>query len=121
MTTEIPGINHKVTIYGAGDDGKDLDFYLTVGIDGEFVTYLSLRITDDRYRSLIVLVDACSRLLQLGDSLAAVCGLLRAHRYEPAGPTSDPAIPMCLSVPDYLGRYLEKRFLTSYTDEKVEA
>jgi ribonucleoside-diphosphate reductase alpha chain len=40
--------------------------------------------------------------------------LIRHHkgtRFEPCGPTADPDIPVCSSIPDYVARLLEKHYL----------
>ncbi len=45
--------------------------------------------------------------LGLGDAIARFKGM----RFEPLGPTSNPDVPECSSILDYVARYLEVEFI----------
>jgi len=53
---------------------------------------------------------AASIMLQRGVPLDELVRLHIGTRFEPAGPTRNPEIPMCTSVPDYVVRYLMHKF-----------
>lgn len=53
-----------------------------------------------------------SMALQHEAELSAILRKLAHMRFEPYGPTNDPAIPYCLSVPDYVARWLALHFGT---------
>ena len=58
--------------------------------------------------------------LQHGVPLVTITRKLRGMTFEPQGPTSNPAIPWVKSLADYLGRYLELKFLPAPTETKTE-
>lgn len=49
--------------------------------------------------------------LQYGVPLADLCGKLRGMTFEPEGPTSNPDIPQCSSIIDYVFSWLEQRYV----------
>jgi ribonucleoside-diphosphate reductase alpha chain len=54
---------------------------------------------------------AFSKALQGGESLEKMVSLTKNHRFEPNGFTGDKDIPICTSIPDFVVRWLELRFL----------
>lgn len=52
-----------------------------------------------------------SILLQHGVPLAAIVDKLKGTSFEPSGVTTNSKVPMATSIFDYLGRWLESRFL----------
>jgi len=58
---------------------------------------------------------AFSLSLQHGLSLSDAAERFRGMRFEPLGPTSNPDIPECSSILDYVARYLELNFGESTT------
>ncbi|MSR44079.1 MAG: hypothetical protein EXS15_01800 [Phycisphaerales bacterium] len=53
---------------------------------------------------------AFSLSLQHGLSLRDAAERFRGMRFEPLGPTSNPDIPECSSILDYVARYLEHHY-----------
>jgi ribonucleoside-diphosphate reductase alpha chain len=53
---------------------------------------------------------AFSLALQFGLSIDEAVIRFRGMRFEPMGPTSNPDIPECSSIVDYVARYLELNF-----------
>jgi ribonucleoside-diphosphate reductase alpha chain len=53
---------------------------------------------------------AFSLALQFGLSVDEACVRFRGMRFEPMGATSNPEIPECSSIVDYVARYLELHF-----------
>jgi hypothetical protein len=53
---------------------------------------------------------AFSLALQFGLSVDEACVRFRGMRFEPMGPTSNPDIPECSSIVDYVARFLELNF-----------
>lgn len=48
--------------------------------------------------------------LQYGVPLGDLCGKLKGMTFEPAGPTSNPDLPECGSIIDYVFSWLEKEY-----------
>jgi ribonucleoside-diphosphate reductase alpha chain len=53
---------------------------------------------------------ALSRSLQSGDSVGELVDRHQGGRFEPAGLTTNPQIPVCTSIPDYVVRFLALKF-----------
>ncbi len=53
---------------------------------------------------------AFSLALQYGLSLDDAVQRFKGMRFEPMGPTTHPEIPECMSIPDYVARFLEISF-----------
>lgn len=53
---------------------------------------------------------AFSLALQYGLSLQDACSRFRGMRFEPMGHTSNPDVPECQSIVDYVARFLEVNF-----------
>ena len=106
-------VTHKVRIEDAGgayrlymtvglyDDGRPGELFARLGKSGSTLNGL-----------LDVIGIELSFGLQHGVPLALYCRKLRDMAFPPAGPTSNPDIPVCVSVVDYLARWLEREYLT---------
>ena len=108
---EFPSITQKFSLCEDHRTGRMVDFYFTIGFTDGLCDYMSLRITDDRYKSLIVLVDTASMAFQKGVVLQDIVDTWKFHCYDPAGVTNCELVPFCKSVPDLLAKWIEKRFL----------
>ena len=51
-----------------------------------------------------------TRALQYGVPLGELAPRLTSHQFPPAGPTSNPDIPTCSSLIDYVFRWLTREF-----------
>jgi hypothetical protein len=114
--TDYEGYTHKFTIYGA----EPVDCYLKVGHVGAEhwesfphlsignVCFLDLTISKqaDELRVYETLFELANRLIQCGGTVVDVCEVLAIHRMQPFGTTSNPKIPTCQSISDYVARYL---------------
>jgi len=109
---KLPTIRESVThAFRVGDEKG----YLTVGLyaDGSpgelFITLnrqgASVRAWSDITATMV------SMLLQYGCPLASITQKLRSTRFDPAGVTGYADIPLATSIADYVGHFLEKRFL----------
>lgn len=107
LPPERAGITRKLRI-------ADLEGYVTVntypdGRPGEIS--ITLQKTGALERGLSrVLGDMMSLALQHGAPIDAIADLLAESRFEPAGMTGNPEIPMAKSICDYLGKWLRQRF-----------
>ena len=59
---------------------------------------------------LDVMGRLCSYALQYGVPLSELAPKLTGHQFPPAGPTSNPAIPECSSLADYVFTWLGREF-----------
>jgi ribonucleoside-diphosphate reductase alpha chain len=106
---ERASITHKFAI--AGHEG-----YITVGLykDG-FPGELFIRMAKEG-STVAGLMDsfalAVSLALQHGVPLKLLCDKFQHTRFEPAGFTGNPEIPIAKSMMDYIFRWLEIRFVT---------
>lgn len=87
-------------IVGVREDGSPCEVFIQVGKQGS---------------TLRGLMDTCaiqmSWLLQYGVRLPTIVEQFRGMQFEPFGSTSNPHIPECSSIIDYVVRWLELRFL----------
>jgi ribonucleoside-diphosphate reductase alpha chain len=104
-------INHHATVASAQGD---FSLFLTAGLfeDG---TPAELFIRVSKAGSpLAALMDSIGILtsfgLQAGIPLATFCRKMTGMRFEPNGSTSNPEIPDCTSIVDYVFRWLERQF-----------
>ncbi len=91
-----------VTVYitaGMYADGKPGEVFVGIGKSG---TTLNAMIS-----SFAIMV---SLALQYGVPLDAIIRRFAATRFEPMGETSNPEIPLCVSIVDYLVRWLAQTF-----------
>lgn len=102
----------------------DLKGYITVGLYDNDVpgeVFLTLRKPGSLERGLAhSLAIMISLLLQNGIPLSKVVSKLKGLQFDPAGVTGDPEIPMAGSIADYLGRWLELRFLAPEAKTKTK-
>lgn len=93
----------------------NLKGYLTVGLYNDGTpgeVFLTLRKPGSLERGLAhSLAIMISLLLQNGIPLSKVVSKLKGLQFEPAGLTGDSEIPVAGSLADYLGKWLELRFL----------
>lgn len=113
-------ITHRFTIR-QGDPLGALKVYVTVGLyedgrPGEIFLTADKQGTLER-GLLHCLALMVSTMLQHGISLAKVADKLKGVKFEPSGLTSNKKIPMVSSVADYLGRWLEQRFIIDQGSE----
>ena len=108
LPAERPGVIHKFTVGGT-------EFFLTVGLYPGTQEVGEIFINGNFGSTIAGLLDTfCitfSIALQNGTSLQTLVEHHQGKRFEPAGITDDPELPICSSVPDYVVRWLEKRFL----------
>lgn len=115
LPDERRGIAHKFTIDGHLEgyitascypDGRLAEIFLTVhrvgGLERGMCSALAIMI---------------SVALQHGVPLKKIVDKLKGTQFEPRGLTGNPAIPMVKSLCDYLGRWLELKFLDSKKPE----
>ena len=100
-------VTHKFSI--AGHEG-----YLTVGLfedDSAGEIFIKMSKEGSTLSGLIQgFCRAFSLALQFGLPLEDAVARFRGMRFEPMGMTSNPEIPECTSILDYVARYLELNF-----------
>ncbi|MFH0820309.1 MAG: adenosylcobalamin-dependent ribonucleoside-diphosphate reductase [Candidatus Peregrinibacteria bacterium] len=115
LPNERQSITHKFSI--AGHEG-----YFTVGLyedgtPGEFFIKMS-----KEGSTLSGIMDALALSLSLnmqyGVPLEVLVGKFTHTRFEPAGMTANPEIPMVKSMMDYIGRWLAVKFLSKEDAKK---
>jgi hypothetical protein len=108
LPTTRRSLTHKFAI--AGHEG-----YLTVGLfedgrPGEI--FIKMSKEGSTLSGLIQgFCRAFSIALQYGLPVEDAVERFRGMRFEPMGPTNNPAIPECCSILDYVALYLEATFL----------
>jgi ribonucleoside-diphosphate reductase alpha chain len=108
LPKERPSLTHKVTI-------GDHEGYITAGLydDGSlgelFVAGFG-KAGSTQVGWINSWAIAVSIALQYGTPLADLAAKYHAMKFEPSGETDNPAIPTCLSIPDYIFRWLVLRF-----------
>ncbi len=101
-------VTHKFAIQG-------FEGYLTVGLfedgtPGEI--FIKMAKEGSTLSGMIqAFCRAFSLALQYGLSLEDAVGRFKGMRFEPMGQTSNPDVPQCQSVIDYVARYLEHQFV----------
>lgn len=102
-------VTHKATIYS---DHGDADVFITAGryANGRVgELFVNIGLQGSTLRGTL---DAWARMvsvaLQWGVPVEDIIEKFKAVAFEPAGPTSNPAIPKCNSVIDYTVRWLEQ-------------
>jgi len=108
MSDERPGITHKASV-----GGQDAYFHIGLYEDGRpgeiFIDIAKAGST------LHGIMDMASMLmsvgLQHGVPLEVFVDKLKGLKFEPDGITRNRQIPFASSIPDYLGKWLEKRFI----------
>lgn len=115
MPSERPSITHKFRV-------ADMEGYIVVGLypdgaPGEIFLYFHEEGSMARGFTHIVAV-MISTALQHGVPLSRIVDKLKSTRFEPQGFTANKEIPMVTSIADYIGRWLEMRFLINTGEQK---
>lgn len=108
LPDERKAVNHKFEVggqkayisVGLYDDDKPGEIFLTIGKEGSTIAGFA-----------DALATQISVGLQYGIPLEEIIGKLRLTHFEPAGITSSKTIRTATSLLDYIGHYLEKKFL----------
>jgi ribonucleoside-diphosphate reductase alpha chain len=110
-------ITHKFAIRSTQGRIKG---FLTIGLypdgrPGEI--FITLDSADDGFRGAArSFCTALSLCLQAGIPVDHLAKKFSYWRYEPSGFTENPDIPSCLSLTDYIGRFLTLTFVTGADD-----
>ena len=106
--TPRQGVTHRFTVGG-------LKGYITANCypDGRLAeVFLIVKQVGTLERGMAHAVAILiSIALQHGVPLSKIVDKLKGLTFEPQGVTSNPAIPMARSILDYVGRWLESKFL----------
>lgn len=111
LPNDVPQLpRHKFKIGGA-------KFYLHVGVTADGTRPVEIFLKGSKSGSTLRgMLDAwamsVSNALQHHQPLEEIVRLHEGSRFEPAGMTGNPDIPVCSSVPDYVVRFLALKFLT---------
>ena len=97
----VGGHEGYITV-GLYDDGTPGEIFLTMAKEGSTISGL-----------MDAFATAISLTLQYGVPLEALVEKFSHMRFEPAGYTKNPEIPIAKSLVDYIFRYLASRFLTA--------
>ncbi len=103
----VGGHEGYITV-GLYEDGTPGEIFLTMAKEGSTISGL-----------MDAFATAISLTLQYGVPLEALVEKFSHMRFEPAGYTKNPEIPIAKSLVDYIFRYLASRFLTA--DLRVRA
>ena len=99
ITDPIAGALDVYIIVGFYADGSPGELFVKVGKEGSTLHGL-----------LNVACIQTSLLLQYGVPLSQIAQKLTGILFVPGGSTDDPNIPTCLSIIDYIFRWMEKEF-----------
>ena len=110
LPDERSAITHKFRVgeqegymtVGLFDDGTPGEVFINVNKQGSTVSGLM---------DTVAMLTSYS--LQYGVPLNELASKLKNSRFEPSGPTGNPAIPLATSIVDYVFRWLELKFDTS--------
>ncbi len=97
----VGGHEGYITV-GLYEDGTPGEIFLTMAKEGSTISGL-----------MDAFATAISLTLQYGVPLEALVEKFSHMRFEPAGYTKNPEIPIAKSLVDYIFRYLASRFLTA--------
>ena len=97
----VGGHEGYITV-GLYEDGQPGEIFLTMAKEGSTISGL-----------MDAFATAISLTLQYGVPLEALVEKFSHMRFEPAGYTKNPEIPIAKSLVDYILRYLASRFLTA--------
>ncbi len=118
LPDERPSLTHKFSV--AGHEGYlHIGLYPDTGMPGEiFITMAKQGSTISGLMDAFA--TAISIALQYGVPLEDLCNKFSHMRFEPAGFTNNPQIPIAKSIMDYIFRYLSLKFLGRPQEEKSE-
>ncbi|MDQ7041562.1 MAG: LAGLIDADG family homing endonuclease [Rhodothermus sp.] len=119
LPDERPSITHKFSV--AGHEGYlHIGLYPDTGMPGEiFITMAKQGSTISGLMDAFA--TAISIALQYGVPLEDLCNKFSHMRFEPAGFTNNPQIPIAKSIMDYIFRYLSLKFLGRPQEEQSES
>ncbi len=103
----VTGHEGYITV-GLYDDGTPGEIFLTMAKEGSTISGL-----------MDAFATAISLTLQYGVPLEALVEKFSHMRFEPAGYTKNPEIPIAKSLIDYIFRWLASRFLTADLKERL--
>jgi ribonucleoside-diphosphate reductase alpha chain len=103
----VAGHEGYVTV-GLYEDGMPGEIFLTMAKEGSTISGL-----------MDAFATAISLTLQYGVPLEALVEKFSHMRFEPAGYTKNPEIPIAKSLVDYIFRWLASKFLTADLKERV--
>lgn len=89
---------------GLFDDGRPGEIFIKISKEGSTLSGL-----------IQGFCRAFSLCLQHGLTVEDAVDRFRGMRFEPMGPTSNPEIPECSSILDYVARYLQLEFVDKQT------
>src|SRR3989344_4138312 len=117
LPDERPAVTHKFKV--AGHKG-----YLTVGLYPETnqpgETFLTIAKEGSTISGLLdVIATMTSICLQSGVPLKTLVNKFKDMRFDPAGFTTNPEIPMAKSVVDYMFRYMGMKYLNASDREEL--
>jgi ribonucleoside-diphosphate reductase alpha chain len=95
----VGGFEGYLTV-GLFDDGRPGEIFMKMSKEGSTLSGM-----------IQAYCRAFSLALQFGLPLREAVDRFKGMRFEPMGMTDNPDIPECLSVIDYIARYLEHTFL----------
>jgi len=116
-----PAVTHRVEIIDP--EQGIFDFYIIVGLyedgrPGEL--FLKMGKAGSTMRGLLDAIGVeTSLLLQYGISLKTLSTKLTGVHFGPSGRTNDPDIPECISIVDYIFRWMEQRFGSEDPERKI--
>ena len=94
------GAHEGYLTVGLFDDGRPGEIFIKMSKEGSTLSGL-----------IQGFCRAFSLCLQHGLSVQDAVDRFRGMRFEPMGPTSNPDIPECSSILDYVARYLQREFV----------
>jgi len=117
LPNDRPSTTHKFAIgghegyitVGMYEDGKPGELFIVVSKEGSFVSGLL-----DSFATMV------SIALQYGAPITLIIDKLKGHSFEPQGITSNPAIRFAKSISDYIGRFLELKFVEKDKEKSKE-
>jgi ribonucleoside-diphosphate reductase alpha chain len=114
-------VTHRFEILSQDEPIKG---YVTIGLydDGTPAEmFLVLAKASDGMKGLARCWATCFSLcLQYGVPIDALTGKFRFFRFEPAGATDDPDIPIAQSIVDYVCHWIEQEFTVHCTRPVIE-
>ncbi len=107
LPTDTPGKTNAVKI------GKKSIYITTMEYDDGTLGGMLIKIGKEGtqlrvYDVVAILISLC---LQHGVPLRTIVDKLKYQNMQPNGVTDNNEIPMCKSIPDYIGRWLEAKYL----------
>ena len=117
LPDERPSVTHKFSIGGYEsyltvglypDTGKPGETFITTAKEGSTISGL--------FNTIATLISMC---LQSGIPLKTLVRKFKDMRFDPAGFTNNPQVPMAKSVVDYIFRYLGTKYLSPDDKEEI--